>query len=82
MISSKGTFFHRAFASTATLESHVALATGALFDLSVQQFTSCAPNPNACGGTGGCGGATAELAYEYLAGDAGILEVKSLSYSI
>jgi cathepsin L len=67
---------NRAFASTATLESHVALSTGLLFDLSVQQFTSCAPNPDSCGGTGGCGGSTAELAYDYLAGDSGIQQVQ------
>ena len=31
-----------------------------------QQFTSCVQNPNKCGGTGGCYGATAQLAYDYL----------------
>lgn len=31
--------------------------------LSTQTLVSCAPNPHHCGGTGGCGGATAELAY-------------------
>ena len=49
-----------AFASTATIESHVALNSGLLFDLSPQQIASCAPNPEQCGGTGGCYGATAE----------------------
>jgi len=56
-----------AFASTATVESYVALATGQLFDLSPEQIAMCAPNPNSCGGTGGCEGATAEIAFEYLA---------------
>ena len=55
-----------AHAAIETLESHWALATGRLFDLSVQQVTSCSPNPRHCGGTGGCGGSIAELAYEYL----------------
>jgi len=32
---------------------------------SVGQIVACAPNPNECGGKGGCKGATAELAYEY-----------------
>jgi len=31
--------------------------------LSEQQILDCTPNPNQCGGTGGCGGGTAELAY-------------------
>jgi cathepsin L len=32
--------------------------------LSSQAFVSCTKNPKNCGGTGGCGGATVELAYE------------------
>jgi len=32
---------------------------------SVSQIVACTPNPQKCGGTGGCGGATSELAYEY-----------------
>jgi cathepsin L len=51
-----------AFASTATIESHVAKATGLLFDLSVEQMAMCAPNPDKCGGTGGCEGSTSEIA--------------------
>ncbi|CAJ1359395.1 unnamed protein product [Effrenium voratum] len=35
-------------------------------ELSTQQLVSCVENPRACGGTGGCDGATAELAFEYL----------------
>uniref|UniRef100_A0A7S4T955 Peptidase C1A papain C-terminal domain-containing protein n=1 Tax=Alexandrium monilatum TaxID=311494 RepID=A0A7S4T955_9DINO len=54
-----------AFASTAVLESHIALRTGILFDLSPQQLNSCTPNPQQCGGTGGCMGATAQLAFNY-----------------
>jgi len=56
-----------AFASTETLESAWFLKTGTLPVLSPQQLVDCTPNPNNCGGTGGCGGATAELAYNYLA---------------
>jgi cathepsin L len=33
---------------------------------SVQQIISCTENPNECGGTGGCQGATAELAMDYV----------------
>jgi cathepsin L len=55
-----------AFASIAALESHIALQTGALFTLSVQQLVSCSDNVRHCGGAGGCTGATAEVAYEYV----------------
>jgi len=34
--------------------------------LSVKQVTDEIHNPRKCGGTGGCGGATGEMAYEYL----------------
>jgi cathepsin L len=53
------------FSATETLESHLALATGTLFTLSEQEFVSCVPNPDSCGGTGGCAGATMELAFDY-----------------
>lgn len=55
-----------AFASTAVLESHVAIETGFLFELSPQQIVSCTLNPFHCGGTGGCAGATAELAFNHV----------------
>jgi len=32
---------------------------------SVQDLVSCVPNPQSCGGTGGCEGATVELALDY-----------------
>jgi cathepsin L len=51
------------FAAAETLESYWALATQQLVDLSEQQILDCTPNPNNCGGTGGCGGGTVELAY-------------------
>ncbi|CAJ1909789.1 unnamed protein product [Cylindrotheca closterium] len=56
-----------AFATTACMESHVAIQTGKLFTLSVQELVSCMPNPNQCGGTGGCAGATAELGFDFIA---------------
>lgn len=55
-----------AFASTETLESHWFLKTGKSVTLAPQQLVDCTPNPQHCGGTGGCEGATAELAYQYL----------------
>jgi len=68
-----------AFAAAATLESHVAINTGLLYDLSPQQIAMCSPNPDQCGGTGGCGGATAEIAFDYVAG-AGVVEEYQIGY--
>jgi cathepsin L len=53
------------FGSTEAIESYYALkyGIGYLTDLSEQQALDCTPNPNDCGGTGGCGGGTAELVY-------------------
>eukprot|EP00935_MAST-01C_sp_MAST-1C-sp1_P000299 g299.t1 len=55
-----------AFASTETLETYVAIATKQLMVLSPQQLVSCSPNPNHCGGTGGCRGSIPELAFDYV----------------
>jgi cathepsin L len=55
-----------AFATTAMLESHVAIHAGVLFELSTQELVSCMENPLQCGGNGGCTGATAELALEFV----------------
>lgn len=47
---------------------------------SVQQILDCTPNPMLCGGRGGCGGATAELAMEYAA-RAGVVRDEEHAYS-
>ena len=52
------------FASSAALESSVALATGHLMTLSEQQILDCTPNPKHCGGTGGCQGGIVQIAYD------------------
>lgn len=70
-----------AFASTAVIESHVAITTGKLFDLSVQQMAMCAPNPDSCGGTGGCEGSTAELAFSYVTESKGLFQEYQYSYA-
>ncbi len=62
-----------AFASTAALESHIAIRTDTLLELSVQELVTCAPNPNHCGGIGGCDGNTAELAYDFVSSGRGIV---------
>ena len=40
----------------------------------------CAPNPNQCGGTGGCDGATAEVAFDYVANARGWATEKTYPY--
>jgi len=52
------------FAAAETIESMYAIATGELVELSEQKILDCTANPNHCGGTGGCGGATSELAFD------------------
>lgn len=54
-----------AFSATEVLETSLAIATGSLLTLSPQEFVSCMPNPDDCGGTGGCGGAVQWLAFDY-----------------
>ena len=57
------------FGATEALESHLAIAenstAGAPLILAPQTMVSCAKNPKHCGGTGGCEGATAEIAFNY-----------------
>lgn len=55
-----------AHGSTENIETYFAIATGQMFALSQQEITACAPNPDQCGGTGGCQGSIAELAFEYV----------------
>ena len=70
-----------AFASTAVIESHVAINTNKLYDLSPQQIATCSPNPLECGGKGNCQGATAELAFEYVASSVGLYDEFQLPYT-
>jgi len=68
-----------AFSASAVLESHIAIQTGKLFDLSEQQLVSCTPNPDQCGGTGGCSGSTQWLAFDYVK-NAGITTTANWPY--
>jgi C1A family cysteine protease len=70
-----------AFASTETVESHVALASGLLWTLSPQQLVACAPNNDDCGGYGGCMGSVPQLAYQYLIETGGFAEEWSYPYT-
>eukprot|EP00746_Dinoflagellata_sp_MGD_P158025 gnl/MRDRNA2_/MRDRNA2_86369_c0_seq15.p1 gnl/MRDRNA2_/MRDRNA2_86369_c0~~gnl/MRDRNA2_/MRDRNA2_86369_c0_seq15.p1 ORF type:complete len:436 (+),score=99.71 gnl/MRDRNA2_/MRDRNA2_86369_c0_seq15:66-1373(+) len=56
-----------ATAAVACLQGHLEIKHGISDLLSTQALVSCTPNPRHCGGTGGCQGATAELAFEYIA---------------
>jgi len=69
-----------AFSAVETLESHLSIATGtASPKLSPQQIVSCSPNPQHCGGTGGCDGSTQPLAFNYTA-TAGITTESNYPY--
>lgn len=59
-----------AFSVAESIESRAAIASNrsSLVALSAQQVTSCTPNPEHCGGTGNCDGATEALGYDYVAG--------------
>lgn len=52
------------FSAAETTESAVAIASGKLLVFSEQELLACTQNPNNCGGTGGCSGATQELAFQ------------------
>jgi len=70
-----------AFSAAETFESHLAIETkAAVQKLSPQQIVSCAPNPDECGGTGGCQGSTQPLAFQYTK-TAGLTTEESYPYT-
>jgi len=52
------------FGAAECVESVYAQKTNSLIVLSEQNILDCTPNPKHCGGTGGCGGGTVELAWD------------------
>ena len=70
----------QAFAATETVESHFQIASGKLLTLAPQTYVNCVENPHQCGGTGGCEGATMELAYN-LTATSGIALEADLPYA-
>jgi len=68
-----------AFSATETVESHYAIASGKLLTLAPQTYVNCVKNPHQCGGTGGCEGATMELAFN-MTRDSGIALEADLPY--
>jgi|Transcript_115354 cathepsin L len=55
-----------AIASASVLEAHYEIYKGTPRTFSAQQIVACTPNPRHCGGDGGCKGATAELAMDWV----------------
>jgi len=49
-----------------TLEAHYEIAKNKTVTFSVQHLVSCAENVKHCGGTGGCHGATGDIAFQYI----------------
>lgn len=56
-----------AFAAAAMLEDYTYMSSGLMYNLSPQMAASCTPNPEHCGGSGGCNGGTAEIVFDHLA---------------
>jgi len=69
------------FGTAETIESFWALKTKNLVVLSEQQILDCTPNPNGCGGTGGCEGGTSELAYAQIIKTGGLSTEESYPYA-
>ena len=63
----RAAILHRHLHSIAVsqVESYLAINGGDLLELSPQQLTSCSSNELQCGGTGGCAGSVASLAFTY-----------------
>jgi len=53
-----------AYSAETVMRAHAEIQTIAQ-NFSVDELITCVPNPQECGGQGGCRGATAELAFEY-----------------
>jgi cathepsin L len=69
-----------AIAAQGAIESQASLLSNASLSLSAQGMLGCTPNPHECGGTGGCDGATPELAFEW-AKDNGIATISEAPYT-
>eukprot|EP00746_Dinoflagellata_sp_MGD_P005638 gnl/MRDRNA2_/MRDRNA2_110928_c0_seq1.p1 gnl/MRDRNA2_/MRDRNA2_110928_c0~~gnl/MRDRNA2_/MRDRNA2_110928_c0_seq1.p1 ORF type:complete len:385 (+),score=71.36 gnl/MRDRNA2_/MRDRNA2_110928_c0_seq1:82-1236(+) len=55
-----------AIAASTTLEGHYEVYSGQFRTFAAQEMVSCIPNPQECGGQGGCRGATLELAMDWV----------------
>lgn len=55
-----------AIAAAGALEAHAEISTGAVTRLAYGELLRCVENPQRCGGSGGCDGATSELAFDWV----------------
>merc|ERR1719159_1611961 len=69
-----------AVAAQGTIELQASLLANKSLTLSAQGMLGCTPNPHECGGTGGCDGATPELAFKW-AKDNGIVQISEVPYT-
>eukprot|EP00747_Dinoflagellata_sp_TGD_P068006 gnl/TRDRNA2_/TRDRNA2_155528_c0_seq10.p1 gnl/TRDRNA2_/TRDRNA2_155528_c0~~gnl/TRDRNA2_/TRDRNA2_155528_c0_seq10.p1 ORF type:complete len:406 (-),score=74.14 gnl/TRDRNA2_/TRDRNA2_155528_c0_seq10:107-1324(-) len=69
-----------AVGSGVVLNMHSEIYSPSARTYSINELVNCAPNPDDCGGTGGCGGSTAELAMNYIMHN-GIDSEKEIPYS-
>ena len=69
-----------AFSTTQVIEAYFTMATGLTSDLSVQQIMTCTPNPDDCGGYGGCSGGVEPQGFAYVADSGGLLSEWQLGY--
>lgn len=68
-----------AIAAQGAVEMQASLLSNQTLSLSAQGMLGCTPNPHECGGTGGCDGATPELALQW-ATENGIAPTASVPY--
>lgn len=68
-----------AIAAQGAIELQASLLANKSVSLSAQGMLGCTPNPHECGGTGGCEGATPELAFEWATGN-GIVPISEVPY--
>jgi cathepsin L len=69
-----------AIASSTVLEAHNEIYNGNHRIFSTQQIVECTPNPRHCGGDGGCKGATAELAMDWVLKN-GVADASQIPYT-
>jgi cathepsin L len=60
-------------------EARGSTAAGVNRSFSIQELVDCVPNPRECGGSGGCNGATVELALQYVL-EKGLSDASSKPY--
>lgn len=69
-----------AIAAQGAVELQASILSNRSLSLSAQGMLACTPNPHECGGTGGCGGATPELALQW-ATENGVVSTSSVPYT-